>query len=69
MQRAGFAGYVVGDGRCGGWHCAHLERRAADGLQRLSSFAVDPKTGVVSHVSPIEADAAIVSRMKAACAK
>jgi hypothetical protein len=38
-------------------------------MQRMASFDVDPKTGIVSHVAPIEADAAIVSRVKAARAK
>ena len=44
----------------------YLIRAKAEGPRNLG---VDPKTGIVSHISPIEADAAIVSRMKAACAK
>lgn len=40
-----------------------------NGMQRMATFDVDPKTGVVSHVAPIAADPGIVSRMKAACAK
>jgi len=41
-----------------------------NGLQRLSSFDVDPETGVVAHVgTPLAADGAIVSRMKLACNK
>ena len=40
------------------------------GLQRLSNFDVDPGTGVVAHFGNLlEADAAIASRMKAACRK
>jgi hypothetical protein len=60
--------YVCGPPECETFQIAgYLEDK--NGMQRMATFDVDPKTGVVSHVAPIVADAAIVSRMKAACAK
>jgi len=61
--------YVCGPPDCDTFQIAAI-RLEHDQMDRLASFDVDQKKGVVSHAGlELKADAAIVARMKAACSK
>jgi hypothetical protein len=61
--------YVCGPPDCDTFQIAAI-RLEKDEMQRLASFDVDQKKGVVSHAGvELKADPAIVARMKAACAR
>jgi hypothetical protein len=61
--------YVCGPPDCDTFQIAAI-RLEKDQMERLASFDVDQKKGVVSHAGlELKADPAIVARMKAACAK
>jgi hypothetical protein len=61
--------YVCGPPDCDGFQIAAV-RFGNDAMQRLATFDVDQKSGVVSHAGlALAADPKLVARMKAACAK
>ena len=61
--------YVCGPPECDTFQIAAI-RLEKDHMERLASFDVDQKKGVVSHAGLVlAADQAIVARMKTACAK
>jgi ketosteroid isomerase-like protein len=61
--------YVCGPPECDTFQIAAI-RLENDEMQRVASFDVDQKKGVVSHAGiELTADPAIVARMKASCAK
>jgi hypothetical protein len=65
--------YVCGPPECDTFQIEAIRLgRPEEGLERLGTFEVDQKKGVVSHWGandPLAADPAIVARMKAACAR
>lgn len=62
--------YVCGPPDCDTFQIAAIRLELGHDLERLASFDVDQKKGVVSHAGiELAADPAIVARMKAACAR
>ena len=62
--------YVCGPPDCDTFQIAAIRLEMGHDMERLASFDVDQKKGVVSHAGvELKADPAIVERMKAACAK
>jgi len=62
--------YVCGPPDCDTFQIAAIRLEMGHDMERLASFDVDQKKGVVSHAGiDQKADPAIIARMKAACAR